>query len=226
MKNLFSLLVIITLFLISLFRGNGKDKSVVGITKCMPEDHVLFVFLILSGIVYAILAIWWMRKEQAHKTEIGYEFTKDEIKMDTKTLVKLNFMGFVAGFLHSGFGVGSGFTVNPTLVMLGLHPAPASATGMYIAMLNALAASIAVTLFGKMNLIYALLLCIFTAIGTFPGLILQHWLVAKTGRASITVLIIFTLVVFSAFCNPIIAAVNLSYRADEGKNIMETGSYC
>lgn len=146
--------------------------------------------------------------------------------MDTNTLAKLNITAFFAAFLHSGFGVGSSFIISPTLVHMGMHPAAASATCMYTAMLIALAGSIEVTIFSKMNLVYALVLCVCTAIGTFPGLILQHWFVQKTGRPSIILAIVFTLVVFSAICNPIIAAVNLGYRSREGFNIMETSSYC
>jgi hypothetical protein len=52
--------MIIILFLISLFRGNGKIPSVLGVTKCKPVDHFLLVLLIVIGIAYTVIAAFWV----------------------------------------------------------------------------------------------------------------------------------------------------------------------
>ena len=97
--------------------------------------------------------------------------------MTKLSILKLAFLGFMGGFLNSGFGVGSGLVFNPILVQFDLHPAVASGSGMFITMVSTFSSSIVVLVAGKMNLIYALILCIMTIVGTIPGIILQPKLV-------------------------------------------------
>lgn len=83
----------------SLFRGNGKTPSVVGVTKCLPADHIILVLLIISGIVYTVIASLWVRRDYIYKKQIGYNFIKGDIPMDVKSIIKLSAIGFMAGFL-------------------------------------------------------------------------------------------------------------------------------
>ena len=139
--------MIIIVFLCTLFRGNGKDPSVIGVTKCEPVDHILLTLLILSGVVSTIIASIWVSRDYIYKEKICYTFEKGDIKLTVPAILKLAFIGFSAGFLQAGFGVGSAFVVSPALFMFDQHPATASATGMYIAMLNTMSASIVVAIF-------------------------------------------------------------------------------
>lgn len=72
LKTLFALTMVMIVFLCSLFRGNGKKPSVVGVTKCQPFDHVLLVALIMSGILFTVGAAFWVRKDYVYKKQIGY----------------------------------------------------------------------------------------------------------------------------------------------------------
>lgn len=109
--------MICIIFICSLFRGNGKDESVIGITKCVPADHTILVMLIISGIIYTVIASLWGQKEHLYKQSIGYNFVKGDIQMDLKSIFKLGAIGFMAGFLNAGFGVGSAFVVSPALFL-------------------------------------------------------------------------------------------------------------
>lgn len=192
-------------FVCSLFRGNGKTPSVIGVTKCLPADHTILTLLIISGFVFTVIASMWVRNDYLYKKQIGYNFVKGDIAMDVKSILKLGAIGFMAGFLNAGFGVGSAFVVSPALFMFDQNPATASATGMFIATLNCVSSSIVVILFNKLQLWYALILCIATAIGTIPGIILQHKIVHWTGRPSMTVLFLMFFILFSTFANPAIS---------------------
>lgn len=92
-------MVIIILFIVSLFRGNGKDPSVINVTKCKPADHVLLIFLILSGILLTIGTSVWVRREYIYKQSIGYTFVQGDIKIDIRSILKLGAIGFSAGFM-------------------------------------------------------------------------------------------------------------------------------
>ena len=50
------------LFITSLFRGNGKTPSVVGVTKCQPADHGIFASLIIGGIILTFAGAYVTRK--------------------------------------------------------------------------------------------------------------------------------------------------------------------
>jgi hypothetical protein len=107
--------MIIIVFMCTLLRGNGVEPSIVGVTKCMAADHVLLTILILSGIISTIIAAFWVRRDFIYKQKIGYTFEKGDILLTVPSILKLAFVGFAAGFLQAGFGVGSAFVVSPAL---------------------------------------------------------------------------------------------------------------
>lgn len=63
------------------------------------------------------MASLWVRRDYLYKKEIGYNFIKGDIPMDVKSVLKLSAIGFMAGFLQAGFGIGSAFVVSPALFM-------------------------------------------------------------------------------------------------------------
>lgn len=139
--------MILVLFICTLFRGNGKDPSIIGVTKCQPADHILQAILIISGFLFTVIASVWGRKEYVYRQKIGYKTFIGNIEMTMDAILKLALTGFVSGFLVAGFGVGPAFVLAPSLLLFKQHPASVSATGQYIAMLNCLSATIVVTIF-------------------------------------------------------------------------------
>ena len=75
------------------------------------------------------------------------------------------------------------------MITLGTDPSVASATGMYLTLFVTLSATIVFAIFGFVKLDYCILLNIMTIIGSGPGLYLQPWLVKKTGKPIVTVII-------------------------------------
>jgi len=67
-------MMMIVVFMCTLFRGNGVDPSIVGVTKCMAVDHLLLTILILSGIISTVIAAFWVRRDFVYKQKIGYKF--------------------------------------------------------------------------------------------------------------------------------------------------------
>ena len=159
------------LFIVSLFRGNGKDPSVVGVTKCQAADHILLAIIIVAGFVFTGIASYWSLLDYRIKEALNYNFQKSDIKMTAKPIIILSLVGFSSGFLQAGFGIGSAFVIMPPVKAFNQAPAVASATAMFIATLNTLSATLVLIIFEKIDLVYTLMLCIFTAITTIPGII-------------------------------------------------------
>lgn len=72
---------------------------------------------------------------------------------------------------------------------------------MYITMFGAITSTIMTIIFNKLNYWYALYFCIMTFVGTYPGLLMQYYLVKKTGRKYITPLLLLFFIVFSLTAN-------------------------
>merc|ERR1712087_940154 len=93
-----------------------------------------------------------------------------------------------------GLGPGSIFT--PVMVLLDMHPAVASATGMYLTMFTTGAATINLFIFQALNVKYTLLLCLFTLLGSVPGIYLQQKIVEVAGgRTQFTVILLIALMI-------------------------------
>lgn len=169
--------MLLLLFLTSLFRGNGKNPSVVGVTKCKPNDHIIFASLLLGGIILTVIGGIVVQREYKKKVELRYNFVKGDVLMTWCAILKLSSIALLGGFISGGFGVGAALIFNPTLVQYDIHPMVASGTGMFITMFGAISSTCIVMIFGKLNLWYALVLCIMAGLGSFFGLFMQYKIV-------------------------------------------------
>jgi uncharacterized membrane protein YfcA len=107
--------------------------------------------------------------------------------------------------------------VGPSLIAwANLHPASASATAMFISLLNATTGTITMLVMNKLNIPYAVIFSILCIIGTVPGIALQHWLVKKTGRASVTVTLLTLTILFAIISNLVIGLQVLAINVKEG----------
>lgn len=52
--------MLIILFIITLFRGNGTQPSVVNVKKCIPADYGLLAALIICAVLEAALGSYWI----------------------------------------------------------------------------------------------------------------------------------------------------------------------
>lgn len=118
LKLFFCILMLVILLVVALLRGSGQEPSFAGVQRCDPLDHTLFALLILAGLVLTLVATVIVRKEYLHKQAIGYPFAPNEIRFTNRTILRLAGIGFTAGFLNAGFGLGTTFVINPALISL------------------------------------------------------------------------------------------------------------
>jgi len=90
--------------------------------------------------------------------------------LNGKNVILLVFVAFFAAFLAGMSGVGPGVIFNSFLILLDIHPAVASATGMYMTMFTTLAATINLLINEGLNIPYCICICLITIVGTIPGL--------------------------------------------------------
>jgi uncharacterized membrane protein YfcA len=225
-KMYFSMSMILVVFFVSWFRGNGKVPSIIGVTKCEPLDIALLVVLILAGLCFTYISTKWEHKDYIYKKSIGYKNIKGDIDATPKAIAQLAALGFTSGLLNAGFGVGPAFVLTPGLVLFDQHPACASATSQYIAMLSTLASTIVVYLLDKLNLQYAMWFSLIALIGTVPGIKLQHGLVELTGRPSVTVMLLLFFILFCLATFPLLSLKAIEAKEASGMPVWIIRDYC
>lgn len=109
---------------------------------------------------------------------------------------------------------------------MNLPPLVAGATGSFMAMMNNAASTIAVLCFKRLNLPYAAIVAIMAAIGAFPGVLNSFYLVKRTGRKSITVILLLFWLIVLLVGHPTISIIVLMRKTADGFNAMATTSFC
>lgn len=65
--------MILSLFVISLIRGDGTG-SLTGVIKCSVIDWILLLILLIIAIILTTIGIHILNKEHQEKVDAGYEF--------------------------------------------------------------------------------------------------------------------------------------------------------
>ena len=141
-------------------------------------------------VVFTIIGIFIIKKEYNEKKKENYKFCEGDLVPKTKDIVVILLISFFAAFATSFCGIGPGSVICPILVIIGISPMVATATGMYIGGLIALSSTIQALLLNQIRLDYSLYINIMTLFGTFPGIFFQKYLIKITGRVSSTVIVL------------------------------------
>ena len=83
-----------------------------------------------------------IRSEHKLKIQEKYVFTEGDLDPTLKNMVIILLISFFAAFATSFCGIGPGSVICPILVIIGINPTVAAATGMYIGGLIALSSTI------------------------------------------------------------------------------------
>ncbi len=90
--------------------------------------------------------------------------------MNAFACVKIAIVALFAGFFNAGFGISSTFILNPYLLQIGVPPLITSVTGIFAALVNNISSSVSQILYKKINLVYALMICVPTVVGAVFGI--------------------------------------------------------
>ena len=163
------MITVLTVF--SLLRGSGKpEESLIGTTRCDSTDWTLFAVLQVICIIMTALGIWVLKREYQEKVDCGYNFVQGDLEATPKNLATLVLISFFGAMASAFCGIGPGNIFCPILIMIGINPVVATATGMYVTMFTTLSASIMLLIFKKINLEYSLYIQIMTIAGSLPGI--------------------------------------------------------
>ena len=206
--------------------GGGKE-SIFGFELCSTASWIFFVLLVVGSVLMTLLAAHIAKSEYATKQKLGYNFTKGDQKFENKILLKLATVAFFCALFAGATGIGPGLIFNSLLVQLDMHPASASATGMYCTLFTSLAATINVLINESLNLPFSLAINLLTLIGTLPGLYGQQWILRKSGgRTQFIVMILLAFLLLQLVTILPLSIVETMRASDEGEDVMAVKDFC
>lgn len=172
-------------------------------------------FWILNALVAPLCAVsvWaiatHMIRQYKHKLAIAFPLTGRDIAWNFKKTTAIALLSVVAGLIAAMFGVGGGMIQGPLMLELGVHPAVASATSATLILYTSAVATVSYYLRGQLVVDYAIGMAIVGIIFTAVGQVGSQKLVEVTGRQSIIVFLIATIIIVSTMLLTYVGIANL-----------------
>ena len=196
------------------------------VSKCSSVYWVLMFAFLIIVLFYDYYIINHIETEYSYRKIINFPYDERDIVWTKPTIIKLAFIGLLAGFIAGVIGIGGGVVLGPILLDLGIHPIVGSVTTNMLVLITSSSTTFQFILFKMLNLQYGIICIIFSALGSYCGTYLVNTYVKKTGKQSFIVLVLFCVVIVSAIVLPLSSLLNIIDDYKKGYNIFEFESLC
>ena len=196
------------------------------VSKCSSIYWILIISFFGIVIIYDYYIFNHIQTEYSFRKIINFPYDERDINWTKETIIKLCFIGFLAGFIAGVIGIGGGVVLGPILLDLGIHPVVGTVTTNMLVLITSSSTTFQFILFKMLNIEYGIICIIFSALGSYSGTYLVNTYVKKTGKQSFIVLILFCVVVTSAVVLPLSSLINIIDDYNKGYNIFEFESLC
>ena len=208
------MILLISNVLVSLFRGSKKARSIIDIDQCSIPGWLFVVAFVAVCTACTVIGIKVVNREQALKKKVGRGLVKGDVKFETKVVSKLVIFALLGGWVSGALGLGGGAIFNPLLLSMGVPPAVASSTGMYMIMFSTAGSSITYIVFGTLNMPFAAWIGFWCALASLIGLVILNRVMKKFDRQSPVVFLLAFVLGLSALLVPVFAVVQLKGKTD------------
>jgi uncharacterized membrane protein YfcA len=196
------------------------------VSKCSAIYWILMFSFLAIVLIYDYFIYNHIQTEYSYRKIIGFPYDDRDINWTNQTIIKLCFIGFLAGFIAGVIGIGGGVVLGPILLDLGVHPIVGTVTTNMLVLITSSSTTFQFILFKMLNIEYGIICIIFSALGSYCGTYLVNTYVKKTGKQSFIVLVLFCVVVTSAIVLPLSSLINILEDYNKGHNIFEFESLC
>jgi uncharacterized membrane protein YfcA len=197
-KKIIPLIVMwIGLLVLTLMKGGKGVDSIIGIGCDSPWFIVLTVVQFVWLFSFAGFYGCKVHKWQKDRVAVRYPYMKDDSQWDWKSLNTFGFFTFLAGVIAGLIGIGGGMVLNPLMMHMGVNPRVSSATTATMIALTSSSVVFGVITSGIIHWSYPTFYCCITLSGALIGKGKIDAIVKRTGRASILVFILATIIVLA-----------------------------
>ena len=200
---------------INILKGGGGFASPVGI-KCGSAAFWISQALLLVWIIgISLVARRQLIKDTALKMGAGFRYLKEDMIWDDKSTIIYPLFSTVAGFCAGMFGIGGGIVKGPLMIMMGVHPAVASATSACMILFTSFTATTTFAVYGLLVHDYAIACVILGFVATAVGQTITTRLLKKSRRNSYIAFSIGFVVLLSALLMTLQSVMHLMSNKDD-----------
>ena len=204
--------------LISVLRGPNRQQSLLHI-HCGSYEYWTTIGLQL---LLLLLVSLWTRSTLIGRYErrkaCGYPFLPDDVQWTPTSSVLYPLACAVAGLCAGLFGIGGGIVKGPLMLEMGMLPQVASATSAFMIFFTAASATLQFAMLGDLRPVYAVTLFVAGLLGTALGQQIVGAAMRKSGRASIIVLIIASIIGLSTLIMTVTGVLGFLAEVHEGRS--------
>ena len=181
-KIILCVLMIAFILTVNILQPTSTHESPLGYELCSVSYWLIIVVLLAVCGVITVVSIRINKREQYYKIRFGVNHLPDDPLYEGKNLQTLIIIGFVGGFVAGALGLGGGSIYNPAFLEMGMNPATASATGMFLVLISTINSVTINYMNGYLDVQYGLWVSSFALVGSIAGLMSTDYVVRKTGK--------------------------------------------
>ena len=205
-----------------ILRGGKGIDSVVGAEKCNVTGFGIFGGYVVAMASLFALCLCVVITESRLKKKVGWNYHKDEVKINKKLYICGAALSFFVGFISVIIGVGGSSLITPLLLSLGVLPEVISYSSTYLGTLKNLISTLIFIFSGIMPFDFLLILGGLVIL----AVLLTEWrvsaLIKKLGRQSLITMFFFVINLLSE----ILVIYSIFIGWDGFEAFLEFENYC
>lgn len=196
----------IGLTLLTFLKGGKGVESLVGIDCSSPWYGVLLAIQFVWTFGFAAAFAYKITKETAVKQAIAYPFHAQDVLWDFQKTRFYAFFTFGAGVIAGLIGIGGGMVLGPLMLVMGIYPRVSTATTATMIVLTSSSVAILYITSGLVPWQYAITFFCTCFTGALVGKTYIDGYVKKTGKQSVLIFLLATIIAL-ATCGALIIAL-------------------
>lgn len=187
----------IGLFLLTMMKGGKGVDSLVGIDCESPWFGVLIACQFTWLFAFAVFFGKKLLKDQQDRIKVNYPFLEEDPIWDGKSMRFYSFMCFMSGVVAGLIGIGGGMVLGPIMLMAGVNSRVSAATNSSVIVVTSSSVAVMFVTSGLLHYSYAMFYFLVCFSGAWIGKVKIDAYVKRTGRASILIFILASIIAFA-----------------------------
>lgn len=198
------------LTLLTFFKGGKGVPSLVGINCTSAWYGALIGFQFVWTFGFAAYFAVKITRETAEKKDCGYPFHEHDVLWDYSKTRFYSFFTFIAGIVAGLIGIGGGMVLGPLMLVMGIYPRVSTATTASMIVLTSSGVAISYITSGLVPWEYAVTFFLTCFAGALMGKTKIDAYVKQTGKSSVLIFILATIIALSTLGALFIALMRLN----------------
>eukprot|EP00980_Cylindrotheca_fusiformis_P030417 scaffold24793_cov108-Cylindrotheca_fusiformis.AAC.3 len=190
-------------------------------SRQFPKEKLFALFVLWIGLV--LLTFFKGVKQTEEKKKVGYPFHPQDVLWDFSKTRFYAFFTFLAGIVAGLIGIGGGMVLGPLMLIMGVHPQVSTATNATMVILTSSSVAVLFVTAGLVPWAYAVTFFSVCLVGAYIGKKYIDVYVKKTGKASILIFMLATIIALAAVGCVVVVLTRL---ASENWCLAEFNEFC